>query len=413
MDSSTITTLARAPHLLVISDFDGTIADLTTDAYNVPVNTASLAALTRLAGMPNTSVAILSGRHLEGLARVCDLRAPIIRAGSHGNESSLSTAPTAAQRDKLDEIEAQIKPLLDAPGAFIERKPFQRVAHTAALKKKDPKKAEELLEKVASLKIEGTHVMAGKSVVEFSVTNVTKGTWIEQVRGQITPDVTVFVGDDVTDEEGFKVLGASDVGVKVGEGETAATERLADTREVGEFYTALADARAAQLEVPRDTSGRFEWVAGGLGAVAHQITDWSVPTPCTGWSARDVIRHLNTWVPESLGLEPVRGDDPVDEYFTFVEAIRALLDEGNRKLEDLVRSRLIADMFIHTWDLAQAAGVASKLDENFAAKLLTEFEKMDDDEMVESGMFDPPVEVSPDASVIAKLMAATGREPIA
>lgn len=412
MDSSLIKNLSGAPRLLVISDFDGTIADLTADAYNVPVNTASLAALTRLAGMPDTSVAILSGRHLEGLARVCDLRAPIIRAGSHGNESSLSTGPTAAQREKLDEIEARLKPLLDTPGAFIERKPFQRVVHTAALKRKDPERAAELLAQAAALEIDGAHVLLGKSIVEFSVTNVTKGTWIEQVRAEINPDVTVFVGDDATDEQGFRVLGPTDVGIKVGTGDTAASHRLSGTAEVGEFYTALADARSAQLQVPRDTLGRFEWVAGGLGAVAHQVTDWSVETPCTGWSARDVIRHLNTWVPEALGLEPVRGDDPVDEYFTFVEGIRALLDEGNRKLEDLVRSRLIADLFIHTWDLAQAAGVDPKLDEVFAAKLLTEFARMDDDEMVESGMFDAPVEVADDAPVIAKLMAVTGREPV-
>lgn len=414
MDSTTIADIARSPRLLVITDFDGTIAGLTADAYNVPVNLSSLAALTRLAGMPNTPVAILSGRHLEGLARVCDLRPPIVRAGSHGNESSLSPAPTASQRELLKEVERQLRPLVEAaPGSFIEQKPFQRVVHTAALKRKDPEKAAEVLRQAAALEIEGAHAMLGKSVVEFSVTNVTKGTWIQQMREHMNPDATIFVGDDATDEEGFKVLEAGDLSVKVGVGDSAAVARLSGTEEVGEFFTALADERASFLDVPRTTFERFEWAAAGLGAVVHQVTDWDATTPCAGWTARHVIRHLNTWVASELKLEPVLGEDPVDEYFTFVDAMRSLLEEEDSRTERLIGKRLITDLFIHTWDLAQAAGVDPKLDEEFAARLLAAFEKLDPQELVDSGRFAPAVEVPEDASALDRLLAITGRTPAA
>jgi trehalose-phosphatase len=43
---------------------------------------------------------------------------------------------------------------------------------------------------------------------------------------------TLFIGDDVTDEDGFAVLGSGDLGIKVGEGATKAAHRVADPHEV-------------------------------------------------------------------------------------------------------------------------------------------------------------------------------------
>ena len=68
--------LATADSLLIVTDFDGTLAGLSTDIYDVPVDADSLAALTRLAGLPDTHVAVLSGRHLDGLRQVCHLQPP-------------------------------------------------------------------------------------------------------------------------------------------------------------------------------------------------------------------------------------------------------------------------------------------------------------------------------------------------
>ena len=53
---------------------------------------------------------------------------------------------------------------------------------------------------------------------------------------------TVFVGDDLTDEEAFAAVGAGDVTIKVGTASTIATRRLRDPAAVLEFLTALVDA---------------------------------------------------------------------------------------------------------------------------------------------------------------------------
>ena len=52
---------------------------------------------------------------------------------------------------------------------------------------------------------------------------------------------TVFVGDDVTDEEAFAVLGATDVTIKVGPADTIASYRLHDTDAVAEWLNRLAN----------------------------------------------------------------------------------------------------------------------------------------------------------------------------
>lgn len=58
----------------------------------------------------------------------------------------------------------------------------------------------------------------GKDIVEFAVRHVTKGDAIARLRRLHGADAVFFAGDDVTDEDGFRVLGDGDVGVKVGPG---------------------------------------------------------------------------------------------------------------------------------------------------------------------------------------------------
>ena len=80
--------------------------------------------------------------------------------------------------------------------------------------------------------------------MEFSATTANKGTWIETHRKTVNATAVVFLGDDVTDEDGFAVLNQpTDLGVKVGEGDTAAYLRVADIDEVATFLQALLKAR--------------------------------------------------------------------------------------------------------------------------------------------------------------------------
>lgn len=240
--------LAATPSLLVVSDFDGTLAGFSHDAMQVPVNHVAMAALQQLTSLPSTRVALLSGRDVQGLIQVSGAAAPMIVAGSHGAESTegglvlnedqqaaLNTVTTA-----LEEIAASV------PGAFVELKPYHRVLHV--IRVADQQRARAALDRALALEIPGAKLAEGKWIAEASVMDFTKGTWIKAAQEQYRPSATLFLGDDTTDENGFAVLGRNDVGIKVGAGDTCATVRLESIDRVGQFLSSLADARSAEQQ---------------------------------------------------------------------------------------------------------------------------------------------------------------------
>ena len=94
----------------------------------------------------------------------------------------------------------------------------------------------------------------GKDIIEFSVRGANKGDGIERLREYTHATAVLFAGDDVTDEDGFGVLRPheGDVGIKVGEEETAAQFRVSDEVAIATLLTLLADARAQHLASSTD-----------------------------------------------------------------------------------------------------------------------------------------------------------------
>ena len=232
--------LAQVGNLLVCVDFDGTICELGPDAYAVQPHPTAIAALEELAGLSRTTVAVLSGRHLEGLRRVCPLREPVILFGSHGAEPTQGGPMLSAnEQAELDRIGAELQRIAESP-AFVEEKPYQRVLHVA--KVEDPALKTAMLSRALTLpsRIPPT---PGHNVVEFSAVTTTKGTWLAAEKTRF--DATIFAGDDVTDETALAVLDPArgDVGIKVGSGDTCAQNRLGSVEETAQFLSNLAAAR--------------------------------------------------------------------------------------------------------------------------------------------------------------------------
>lgn len=243
--SEAISRCAQAPSLLVVSDFDGTLAGLGPDPLRVPVNQDSLAALQALSRLPRTEVAILSGRALPELQRLCPLEPPVRRIGSHGAEpEGTEVALTRQQEETLAKVAARLEELCEGTECFVEYKPFQRVLHYRPVA--GTPVAAKIRREALEIDPHGATVLDGKEIVEFSVATQTKGTWIAAELDRLSPTQTVFLGDDVTDELGFAALnqaGYAAGGIKIGPGKTEAALRLADTDAVGEFLSQLAAER--------------------------------------------------------------------------------------------------------------------------------------------------------------------------
>ena len=156
---------------------------------------------------------------------------------------------------------------------------------------------------------------------------------------------------------------------------------------------------------------------------------WDDPAPCEGWVARDVVRHLVTWLPAflsgSAGVDlpvgPPVDDDPVAAWTTLADAVQSLLDDpataaapvanpyiGAKTLTDALAMVWTNDVFLHTWDLARATGQDERLDPDRCARMYEGMLPMDE-VLRGSGHYGPRVHVPDDADPQTKLLAFIGR----
>lgn len=233
-------------NLLVCCDFDGTLAPIVTrpeDARPLP-GTGML--LLRLAETPATHVAVVSGRSLADLQTLSGFAEPLVLVGSHGGEftSGFVSDLTPRQEDLLRELDEVLSRMIsEAPGAELERKPLSIAVHVRQASRPDAERVLTAVREGPAL-WPGVHATAGKEVLELAVQQVDKGSAVESLRHRYGPGTAVvFIGDDVTDERAFAVLGAEDVGVKVGDGPTAAEYRVPDVSSVPSILMLLAALR--------------------------------------------------------------------------------------------------------------------------------------------------------------------------
>jgi trehalose 6-phosphate phosphatase len=241
-----VRTVAGAPHLLVAMDFDGVLAPIVavpSDARPLPVSAAAIGSLSTL---PDTTVALVSGRGLADLAAVSGFGTPIRLIGSHGGEFDDGGAVLDdAQRERLERLRAELRELVDGePGVTLEEKPAGVAVHVRSA---PPDVGERVLDAVRTgpASQPGIETTPGKAVLDLAVLQVNKGLALDLLRERLEPDAVLFAGDDVTDETAFTRLRPGDVGVKVGPGETAAQYRVPGPAEIGALLQELLAVRTS------------------------------------------------------------------------------------------------------------------------------------------------------------------------
>lgn len=241
-----VAAVAQVPRLLVATDFDGVLAPFVLDPADARPQAGTVDSLTGLAAAPSTWTAVVSGRDLETLTALTGLGGSATTLiGSHGAETSRADSgpvtPEATAR--LSTLRSGVEAAVEArdPRIRLEHKPTAVVLHTRGLPGEAVTTATEIAAEAASG--EGVDLLSGKGVHELSVVRADKGTALQALAAELGVDATVYLGDDVTDEHVFAVLGEHDLGIKVGEGETAARIRVDDCAEVPAVLATLAAAR--------------------------------------------------------------------------------------------------------------------------------------------------------------------------
>ncbi|TFV55357.1 trehalose-phosphatase [Geodermatophilus sp. DF01-2] len=231
--------LAGRRPLLVASDYDGVLAPLVGDPSAAIPQPGVAEALGRLAARDGVVVALVSGRGVADLQAVSGLDGPYRWIGSHGAEYGGPLADElAARRDALAE---QLAPLVAAvPGARLEVKPASVAVHVRQAP--DRIAAAALLEQADAAADPSLTKKPGKEVLELAVTDADKGSALLRLGADLGAATTLYLGDDRTDEDAFRVLSPDDLTVKVGEGATAARYRVPDPAAVVLVLETLADA---------------------------------------------------------------------------------------------------------------------------------------------------------------------------
>jgi trehalose 6-phosphate phosphatase len=237
LDAALVDLAARRP-LLVASDYDGVLAPFADEPSAAVPQPGVAEALARLAAVDGVVVALVSGRGIADLKKTSGFTGPYRWVGSHGAEFDGPLADDlAARRDALaDRLRAAVQA---TPGALLEVKPASVAVHVRQVVDRDA--AASLLEQVRTLVDSSLTLKPGKEVLEVTVTDADKGTALRRLIAELGPAATVYLGDDVTDEDGFRALGPEDVTVKIGNGPTDARHRVPDPAGALEFLQRLAD----------------------------------------------------------------------------------------------------------------------------------------------------------------------------
>lgn len=247
--------LAGTRRLLVALDVDGTLAPFDDDPMRVRLLPAARRAVTELAELPDTTLALVSGRTLHDLRVITEHGddASWWLAGSHGAEYWIpgegepprdSDSAKPARRDALRRrAEALVESL---EGAWIEPKTFGFALHTRLADAAATGSAQQAVDELMSADASEWRRRAGHDVIEYASRAEGKDAAVRLLRERTGATAVLFAGDDLTDEDALASLGPDDLGVLVGDRDTHASARVPDIRALAALLARLAELRAGR-----------------------------------------------------------------------------------------------------------------------------------------------------------------------
>lgn len=249
---SAVARIAASDRLLVALDFDGTLAPLSDDPMSVRMLPTARPAVAAVLDAPDTIVAFVSGRSLVDLRVIAehDDASRVLLAGSHGAEYWIPVeGPTSHGEDAeaaglRDALRARAeRAVAHLRGVWIEPKTFGFAVHTRLADEAATAEAHRLVDAIVHAEAPHWRRRTGHNIVEFAFRHEGKDSAIAELRDRVGATAVLFAGDDVTDEDAMRSLGPADLGVRIGDGPTAATVRVPDIAALAELLTLLAAER--------------------------------------------------------------------------------------------------------------------------------------------------------------------------
>lgn len=229
-------------NVLLAFDYDGTLSPIVADRDKAGMRPRTAKLFRALC--ERYPCVVVSGRSQSDVAARLEGAAVKAIVGNHGlepcNALDVYEAEAAVARAKLAET------LAAWVGVDIEDKRFSLAVHYRRSRQKGEAR-EAILAAVAALP-SPMRVVLGKLVVNVVSPHApNKGDALLQLRAALRADTALYVGDDVTDEDVFKIDQPGRLlSVRVGlSRSTAAPYALRDQREIDTMLQALLDLRSS------------------------------------------------------------------------------------------------------------------------------------------------------------------------
>ena len=250
--------LSEAKHVLVLADFDGTLAPIAGRPELVVLPEEMGKILKNMAKHRGITAAIISGRALSDLKNMVGING-LVYAGNHGLEiegPGLNFIyPVTAEFKYFSHIihPMLVKTMSAIRGVVIENKELTLSVHYRQVDDGNVDEVKSTFNRVVggAEAMGKVKITAGKKVLEVRpVVNWNKGKAVQMIiaeYGKSNKSVPVYLGDDQTDEDAFLELEKHQNGISVFVGneevKTAARYYLNSTCEVAQFLTKLLEIK--------------------------------------------------------------------------------------------------------------------------------------------------------------------------
>ena len=245
--------ILEAKEILVFLDYDGTLSPIAPRPEDAGLDGATKKVLVSLSRKKNTTLGIVSGRTLSNIKKLVGIGG-IYYAGNHGLEikgPGIRFIPPAARRSRpcikkiKKDIDRKIKRI---KGAILEDKGLTLTLHYRLVKKKDLKLLKDIFNRICRPYAgrKRIRVSSGKRSWEIRPpVNWNKGSAVKKILAQFHKRkiFSIYIGDDLTDEDAFCALKKSGLTVFVGKPKkrSCAEYNLRSVSEVKRFLKKLIE----------------------------------------------------------------------------------------------------------------------------------------------------------------------------
>jgi trehalose 6-phosphate synthase/phosphatase len=211
-----------AARRILFLDYDGTLVPFVNDPQIAKPGAAVLEIISKLSNIPNTELALVSGRDKNTLQNWFGTL-NIAMVAEHGVWNKDKQGDWQLIKPLDNTWKPKILPILQVyadrlPGAFIEEKEYSIVWH---YRRSEPElasvRARELTDDLVAFTANtDVQILQGSKVVEIRCGGVTKGMATLRFLAKCQYDFILAIGDDWTDEEMFRALPDSAYSIRIG-----------------------------------------------------------------------------------------------------------------------------------------------------------------------------------------------------